>query len=229
MPVHAAPIAAMLCAAYLFISPIGTQAQQSRAGVYVGAHSASMQYEYHGVMMEEESYRTSMFGVLVEHPLGGGFSLRVGGQLTLYSGGEILFTDTEEAAGITRHMGSFNNRFMLEVPVAVKWPLSDGTFRPFFTAGVLLAVAVPPETLWDQALTTGDNGQEYPLSSFHTGVTGGVGFEISPASSYMLTAGLSLTQLFRPSIDTPVLRVRNTPHLQMTVGVLFSLDTEDWQ
>lgn len=45
----------------------------------------------------------------------------------------------------------------------------------------------------------------------------------------MLTAAFSVTQLVRPSIDTPVLRVRNTPHPQLTVGVLFSLDSEDWQ
>lgn len=229
MHVHAAPLAALLCAAILSIGPTATQAQQSRAGVYVGVHTATLQYEYHGVMLEEESYRTTVFGVLVEHPLGGGLWLRAGGQLTLYSDGEILIMDINDAAGGTRHMGSFNNRFMLEVPVTVKLPLSDGVFRPFLYAGPVLVLAVPPEDLWDQELTPGDSGREYPLSSLHTGVTAGAGFEISLASSSMLTAAFSVTQLVRPSIDTPVLRVRNTPHLQLTVGVLFSLDTENWQ
>ncbi len=229
---HAFPVHLLLLITALLLPGFpAAHAQQPRAGVYIGNHSSTLQYEFLGEMQREDGFGSLLLGIAVEQPITDGLLLHIGGHLTRYSGGEIMSVHLESPSGTRYISGFFNERMMLEMPITAKYLILPGVLRPYVTAGAVLGVAMPVEHIWIDEYVSNSTPvyEDQSFALFHLGATAGAGLEIAPRPSFMLTAGLTVTQLLKASVDTPAVRVRNTPHVQVTFGVLFSLSAEDWQ
>lgn len=226
-------LTAVAIVAGVVLLPGGIHAQHPRAGVYIGSHFASIQYEFLGSMENGTSFHSAVMGVVIEQPLAEGLLLQFGGQLTRYGGGAFFYRVFKDDALMNVYAyGSFNELWIVELPLALKYLPFDGAWRPYIAGGPVLGVGTPPEDIWisyDGSEGYDYHYETYDFSALHVGARIGAGLEIATLPSFMITAGVSMTQLLRPSVDTPAVRVRNTPYFQALFGVLFSLSAEDWQ